>query len=100
GPDTGWSIPSASTRSSASSTNWEDLGLEQSLAATASVSWLWERRSEARFADAPADRLVALGLLAGLDEAGYLTTPPEAVADRLGAPPAGGRRGVLRRPGP
>jgi RNA polymerase sigma-54 factor len=96
GPDTGWSIPSASTRSSASSANWEDLGLEQNLAATESLSELLERRIEAAFADAPADRLVALGLFAGLDEAGYLTTPLEAVADRLGAAPAAVERVLLR----
>ena len=37
------------------------------------------------FENAPADRAIALALLSELDEAGYLTIPVGALAERLGA---------------
>jgi RNA polymerase sigma-54 factor len=96
GPDTGWSLASSSVRSTASSLDLDELGLEQTLAATESLAELLERQVEAAFADAPADRLIARALLAGLDEAGYLTITAESVAERLGAVSAAVER-VLRR---
>ena len=47
------------------------------------------------FADAPPDRAIALALLSEIDEAGYLTSPLEAIAARLGAAPEAVER-VLR----
>ena len=59
------------------------------LAATESLAELLERRIETAFAAAPADRLIAVALLAGLDEAGYLTVDVDA---RCGAARRGRRR--------
>jgi RNA polymerase sigma-54 factor len=62
----------------------DDLGVDQTLADRESLEQLLERKIDAVFA-APAERAVALALLAALDEAGYLAAPPEAVAVTLGA---------------
>ena len=69
---------------------------EFDLPAVESLPELLERRIEGAFARAPADRMIAIALLASLDEAGYLTAPLDQVAARLGAS-AADVHGVLAR---
>jgi len=66
------------------------------LAAEESLVAALEHRLEVEFADSPADRMMALALLAGLDEAGYLTAGLDEIAVRLGACQADVER-VLQR---
>ncbi len=66
---------------------FEDFGLDQTLAATESLEASLTRTIEAVFSAQPAERAIALALLAELDEAGYLTVAPGVVADRLKASP-------------
>jgi RNA polymerase sigma-54 factor len=79
--------PSVAIRSGGGAGTFDELGLDQSVAAVESLEALLEREIDAVFAGAPQDRAIALALLAGLDAAGYLTITPEAVAERLGAVP-------------
>ncbi len=74
----------------------DGFGIDQSLPATESLEALLARTIDAVFSNAPADRAIALALLAELDEAGYLTATTEAIASRLGIPPADVER-VLER---
>lgn len=60
-----------------------DLGVDQTLPDRESLEQLLERKIDAVFT-APADRAIALAVLAALDEAGYLTATPEAIAGNLG----------------
>jgi RNA polymerase sigma-54 factor len=94
GSDAGWNIPSTSRASSPS--GWEDLDIGQSHAAGESLAELLELRIHNAFANMPADRLIALSLLAGLDESGYLTLPLDVVTEKLAALPFHVER-VLRR---
>jgi RNA polymerase sigma-54 factor len=66
----------------------EDFGIDQRLAAQESLEALLTRTIEAVFSDAPADKGMALALLANLDEAGYVTVPLAALTAQLGAAPA------------
>jgi RNA polymerase sigma-54 factor len=93
GSDAGWNIPSGSRATAAS--GWEDFDIGQSQAGE-SLAELLELRIDTAFANAPADRLIAFALLAGLDEAGYLTLPLDAVSANLGAAPFHAER-VLKR---
>jgi RNA polymerase sigma-54 factor len=77
--------PSLGSGFGGSSGSWDELGREPGVAATESLTESLERRIDGAFAQAPADRLIALALFAALDEAGYLTVTVEAVAARLGA---------------
>jgi RNA polymerase sigma-54 factor len=81
------STPAATPRAAGAPMDFDDFGIEQSLAARQSLAELLEQRIEAAFT-APADRRIALALLAGLDEAGYLAVDTEGVAARMGAAPA------------
>jgi len=91
-PDTGWT-PSPGSRASRP-TFQQELGVDQTLPAKESLDELLERRVDAVFA-APADRGIALALLSGLDETGYLTAAPAAIAGNLGVAPESVER-VLR----
>jgi RNA polymerase sigma-54 factor len=71
----------------AGSASAEDFGIDLRLPASDSLPEILERGIEGEFAD-PAERLIALSLLAGLDEAGYLTVALGEVSARLGAAPA------------
>ncbi len=82
--------------SSAGPADWDDLDRDPGVAAPESLEVLLERRIETAFTQAAGDRLIALGLLAGLDETGYLTVTLDEVAGRLGAPLQAVER-VLRR---
>ncbi|HEX2257968.1 MAG TPA: RNA polymerase factor sigma-54, partial [Afifellaceae bacterium] len=84
GPDAGWGRSAVRLSGGGLQADLDHFGLEQRIAATESLPALLERWIEDAF-PAAADRLVALGLLAGLDEAGYLTIAPDTVARRLGA---------------
>jgi RNA polymerase sigma-54 factor len=78
--DGGWardfSVRSSATQSS-------DL-LEHTVAAKGSLVEMLEREIDAAFARSPVDRLIALGLLGTLDEAGYLTVAIDDLAAQLG----------------
>jgi RNA polymerase sigma-54 factor len=63
---------------------FDDLGIDQTLAATESFESLVARTVDAVLTTEPVDRAIALALLSGLDEAGYLTVEIDAVALRLG----------------
>jgi RNA polymerase sigma-54 factor len=65
---------------------YDDISLDQRLPATESLEAMLGRTIDTVFA-APAERAIALALLSELDEAGYLTTEPAAIASRLGASP-------------
>ncbi len=94
GSDAGWApAPTRSTGSGAAPL--DDFSLDQRLPATESLEALLTRTIEAVFDVVPADRAIALALLSELDEAGYLTETPAALATRLGAAPAAVDR-VLR----
>jgi RNA polymerase sigma-54 factor len=80
----GWRAPSGSPGTATS--EWQDFGNDPGLTATVSLAEMLERKIEAAFAAAPADRLVASALLSALDECGYLAEPLEEIAARLGAP--------------
>ena len=67
------------------SADWDELGLDRNPAAPNSLEVELERRIEAAFQNAPADRAIALVFLARLDDAGYLTDTVESVAGQLGA---------------
>ena len=84
GPDAGWT-PSLGGRTSGSA-SLEDFDPDRTHAARESLDGLLERKIDAVF-EAPADRAIALSLLAGLDESGYLTVPLEALAAQVGAEP-------------
>ncbi len=91
GPDA-WT-PSLGGRVSGSA-SLEDFDPDRTHAARESLDGLLERKIDAVF-EFPGERAIALSLLAGLDEAGYLTVPLEALAAKLGAEP-GTVEGVLR----
>ncbi|HWT31989.1 MAG TPA: RNA polymerase factor sigma-54 [Propylenella sp.] len=84
GPEAGWMQSAAAPSGGGSSADLLDFSIEQRIAATQSLAELLEQRIQQTFPEA-ADRLIALSLLAGLDEAGYLTVAPESIAVRLGA---------------
>jgi RNA polymerase sigma-54 factor len=86
GSDQGWTTSPG--RGVGGSDGLEDLGLDQTLVADDSLAERLERGIDEAFARDPADRLIALALLAGLDEAGYLTVAIDDVAARLGVPAA------------
>jgi RNA polymerase sigma-54 factor len=65
----------------------DEFGLEQTLAASESLTEMLERRIDAAFRT-PAERLTALTLLCSLDEAGYLTVSVDEIGNRLGLSPA------------
>src|SRR5436190_230634 len=65
----------------------DDIGLDQRLPATESLEAMLGRTIDTVFAAAPVERAIALALLSELDEAGYLTAEPAAIASRLGASP-------------
>jgi RNA polymerase sigma-54 factor len=85
--------PRAKSPGSASSRS--DFGSYPGVPAVESLEALLECRIDAAFSNAPRDRAIARALLANLDAAGYLGTPSNAVAERLGVPPAAVER-VLR----
>ncbi len=95
GSDAGWTPALAARGSGNGAAHLDDFGLDQRLPATESLEALLTRTIEAVFATTPPDRAIALALLAGLDEAGYLTIAPGALAERLGAAPEAVER-VLR----
>ena len=64
---------------------FDQFGIDQWLPASESLEVSLTRKIEAAFADASADRAIALSLLTALDAAGYLTESLEAVGGRLGA---------------
>jgi len=70
--------------------------LDLNLAADESLPELLERRIDAAFAHAPAERMIAQSLLASLDEAGYLMVTLDSLAARLGAPADAVERVLLR----
>jgi RNA polymerase sigma-54 factor len=72
-----------------------ELGIDPGIAAGESLTAQLESRIGAVFSD-PSDRMIALALLAALDDAGYLTVSLSAVGERLGAS-AGAVERVLRR---
>ncbi len=76
---------SFATRGAVGGAGFNELGIDQNLAATESLEALLSRTIDAVFAHAPSDRVIALALLATLDAAGYLTVALESVASRLGA---------------
>lgn len=82
GSDASWS-PSLSGRT-AGAASIDDLSVGQTLPASESLAELLERKIDATFTD-PADRAIALSLFVALDEAGYLTVAPAALARDLGA---------------
>ena len=86
GSDAAWapSGGSAGGTGSPGSGARDDLSIDQTLPARDSLEALLERRIDAAFTS-PADRGVALALLAALDEAGYLTATPDAIAGTLGS---------------
>jgi RNA polymerase sigma-54 factor len=84
GSDAGWT-PSLGGRSSGAAPI-DDLGVDQTLPSRESLEELLERKIDAVFS-APADRAIALALVAGLDAAGYLTVEVDALAESLGAKP-------------
>jgi len=83
-------------RSGGGGSGFDELGIDQTLPATESFEALVSRTIEAVFATAPADRAIALSLLAGLDEAGYLTDGLNDIAHRLGVPQAAVERVLAR----
>lgn len=89
--DTGDGLPSADTAppsSRLSSPSADRLALaETNIAAGESGLARLERDIETLFAE-PAERIVALALLAALDPAGYLDGDVETLGERLGVPPA------------
>ncbi len=87
--------PAFSGRGVSGGPGFNELGLDQTPAATESLEAMLSRTIDAVFTEAPADRAVALALLAGLDEAGYLTAALDAVGERLGIAPDAVER-VLR----
>ncbi len=83
GRDTGWTPALGRGGDGAAYSGGNDV--EQRLAARESLDELLERKVEAAFSS-PTDRAVARALLATLDEAGYLTVAPAALALDLGVP--------------
>ena len=65
--------------------NGEANDLEAYVAATESLSEFLTRQAMIVVED-PVERMIATALIDGLDESGYLTTPPAEIAERLGAP--------------
>jgi RNA polymerase sigma-54 factor len=95
GSDSG-SAPGPSSRmASPGASPLDDFGLDQRLPSTESLEAQLTRQIEALFAGAPQDRAIALTLLSEIDEAGYLTTSLEVIAQRLGAAAEAAER-VLR----
>ncbi len=86
---------SFSGRGASGGAGFNELGIDQNVAATESLEALLSRTIDAVFAHAPPDRAIALALLATLDAAGYLTVALETAALRLGAAPDAVER-VLR----
>ena len=82
----GWSPPTGSLSSAGPSADWHDFGNDPGLVATESLAETLAHKIETAFTTAPRDRLVASALLAGLDQCGYLVSPLESLAERLGAP--------------
>ncbi len=76
--------------------NFDELGIDQTLPATESLEAMLGRTIDAIFAVSPAERAIALALLAVLDECGYLSVSLEVVAEQLGAR-VGEVESVLRR---
>ena len=76
--------PSYGSLSSGLSSGGEAPDIDQNPAAEESLAELLGRRIDSAFSTSPADRLVALTLLAGLDEAGYLTVSLGDIAAKLG----------------
>ena len=84
GSDTGWT-PSAAPQSGNGGVAFDDFGIDQRLPASEGLEAMLTRKIDSAFETAPADRAIALALLAGLDAAGYLAETLEAVGARLGA---------------
>jgi RNA polymerase sigma-54 factor len=88
GSDTGWAPGPVSRVPTTGAAPLDDFGIDQRLPSTESLEAMLTRQIEAVFAEATSDRAIALALLTEIDEAGYLTSPLEAIAARLGAAPA------------
>ena len=87
GFEAGPSIPSQSRDwTSGPLPDGEGRDLGEYLAGMESLAEHLDRQIEAAFAHSPTDRLIAFALLAGLDEAGYLSTAVTDIAAALGAP--------------
>jgi RNA polymerase sigma-54 factor len=78
---------SLSLRSGNTGAEFDDFGIDQRLPASESLEAMLTRKIDAAFANAPADRAIAFGLLTALDAAGYLTEVADAIGARLGASP-------------
>ena len=85
GSDAGFAPAPVSRAGSSGGMDFDDLGLDQRLPATESLESQLARTFEVSFADVPADRGIALALLGAIDQAGYLTVAPAALAKSLGA---------------
>ena len=84
--DAGWT-PGPGALAGAGAQQFDEVGIDQRLPASESLEALLTRKIEAVFSDEPIERAIALALLAELDDAGYLTVAPDALAKRLGASP-------------
>jgi RNA polymerase sigma-54 factor len=85
GSDVGRTPSSGALRSANGGAEFDEFGIDQRLPSSESLEAMLTRKIDAAFGNAPTDRAIALGLLAGIDAAGYLTETPEAVGARLGA---------------
>jgi RNA polymerase sigma-54 factor len=85
GSDFGRTPSAAALRGGNGGADFDGFGIDQRLPASESLEAMLTRKIDAAFASVPSDRAIALGLLAGLDAAGYLTETPEAIGTRLGA---------------
>jgi RNA polymerase sigma-54 factor len=73
----------------------EDFSVDERVPASEGLEAMLGRKIEAIFAAEPHDRAIALALLSEIDQAGYLTSPLNAIGARLGAPAEATER-VLR----
>ncbi len=71
-------------RGASGGAGFNELGVDQSVAATESLEELLSRSIDAVFLDSPVDRAIAIALLSALDAAAYLTVSLDAIALRLG----------------
>lgn len=89
-------MPSGGSCPGTQSRHDNEFGLDFNLRARESLPEFLEHRIDAAFAGAPSERMIARSLLAGLDEAGYLTVTLESLATRLGLAEEAIERVLLR----
>lgn len=77
--------PSPASHESLSTAHFDEFGTDYRIAAVESLEARLTALIEARFAESPADRAIALALLTELDDAGYLRAAVAECAERLGA---------------